>query len=479
MAAPLADLRALRRRARGRLAQPRPQLRGRATARGGRTVHFPRSCLHCAEPACVTVCPTGASYKRAEDGIVLVDADLCIGCGLCAWACPYGARELDPVEHVMKKCTLCVDRIYNENLPEAERQPACVMACPTGARHFGDLGDPDSAVSRLVAERGGVDLHARAGLPADQQIPAAARAGQPGRSGERQRAGPGRRRARRPIGCSAGSTASSAPERACTQPTRSSCSPRSPAPATACWRCSAPCSLLGAAPGRPAAASSRSGLALAIGGPARLDLPSRPAGARLARLLAVAHVLAVARGRGGARGLRRGDCRWRCAAPRWPDVQAPTSGSSPPPRPLLAVATVWCTAMIYASLKPVPQWRHPTVPAAYLLLALATGPWCWRPCSGLAGRRPALTLPRCAGPGRGLGVKELYWRRVARPRCRTHAGDATGLGRGGQCPPARPAAHRIATICCTRWATGSARRHAHRLRQLRPAPRLRLAASAA
>jgi sulfite dehydrogenase (quinone) subunit SoeB len=127
-------------------------------AQAARTVHFPRSCLHCAEPACVTVCPTGASYKRAEDGIVLVDAELCIGCGLCAWACPYGARELDPVEHVMRKCTLCVDRIYNTTLPEAERRPACVMACPTGARYFGDLGDPDSDVSRLVAERGGVAL---------------------------------------------------------------------------------------------------------------------------------------------------------------------------------------------------------------------------------------------------------------------------------------------------------------------------------
>ena len=61
----------------------------------GRTVHFPKSCLHCEDAACVTVCPTGASYKRAEDGIVLVDEELCIGCGLCAWACPYGARELD------------------------------------------------------------------------------------------------------------------------------------------------------------------------------------------------------------------------------------------------------------------------------------------------------------------------------------------------------------------------------------------------
>ena len=88
------------------------------------TLHFPRSCLHCEAPACVTVCPTGASYKRAEDGIVLVDEDKCIGCKLCSWACPYGAREYSHVEGVMKKCTLCIDRIYNEKLEEAERQPA-------------------------------------------------------------------------------------------------------------------------------------------------------------------------------------------------------------------------------------------------------------------------------------------------------------------------------------------------------------------
>ena len=67
-----------------------------------RTVHFPRSCLHCDEPACVTVCPTGASFKRAEDGIVLVDPETCIGCKLCAWACPYGAREYDYGDGVMK-----------------------------------------------------------------------------------------------------------------------------------------------------------------------------------------------------------------------------------------------------------------------------------------------------------------------------------------------------------------------------------------
>ena len=105
------------------------------------TVHFPRSCLHCETPDCVTVCPTGASYKRAEDGIVLVDEDKCIGCKLCSWACPYGAREYSAKRGVMQKCTLCVDRIYNESFDEVDRQPACVMACPTRARHFGDLGE--------------------------------------------------------------------------------------------------------------------------------------------------------------------------------------------------------------------------------------------------------------------------------------------------------------------------------------------------
>jgi Fe-S-cluster-containing dehydrogenase component len=138
----------------------------------GQTVYFPKSCLHCANAACVTVCPTGASYKRADDGIVLVDEAKCIGCGLCAWACPYGARELDPVEGVMKKCTLCIDRIYNETLPEAEREPACVASCPARARHFGDLADPESPVSRLVAERGGIDLMAEMGYrPTNKYLP--------------------------------------------------------------------------------------------------------------------------------------------------------------------------------------------------------------------------------------------------------------------------------------------------------------------
>jgi Fe-S-cluster-containing dehydrogenase component len=142
----------------------------------GRTVHFPKSCLHCENAACVTVCPTGASYKRESDGIVLVDEDKCIGCGLCAWACPYGARELDAAVGVMKKCTLCIDRIYNETFDEVDRVPACVATCPTSARHFGDLGDPDSEVSKLVAERGGYDLMPEMGYrPTNKYLPPRAR----------------------------------------------------------------------------------------------------------------------------------------------------------------------------------------------------------------------------------------------------------------------------------------------------------------
>ncbi len=136
------------------------------------TIHFPKSCLHCEEPPCVPVCPTGASYKRAEDGIVLVDYDKCIGCKYCAWACPYGAREIDEERQVMTKCTLCVDRIYDEKLDKADRQPACVKACPTGARLFGDVKDPDSEVSKAIRERGGYSLMPEWDTqPANQYLP--------------------------------------------------------------------------------------------------------------------------------------------------------------------------------------------------------------------------------------------------------------------------------------------------------------------
>jgi Fe-S-cluster-containing dehydrogenase component len=120
----------------------------------------------------VPVCPTGASYKRKEDGIVLVDYDKCIGCKYCAWACPYGAREIDEKQQVMKKCTLCVDRIYDQSIPEAQRKPACVLACPTSARLYGDIHDAESEVSVAIRERGGYALMPEWGtVPANHYLP--------------------------------------------------------------------------------------------------------------------------------------------------------------------------------------------------------------------------------------------------------------------------------------------------------------------
>ncbi|MES9875063.1 MAG: 4Fe-4S dicluster domain-containing protein [Candidatus Sedimenticola sp. 20ELBAFRAG] len=136
------------------------------------TLHFPKSCLHCEDPPCVPVCPTGASYKREDNGVVLVDYDKCIGCKYCSWACPYGAREFDEKNKVMKKCTLCIDRITDMSLPENERKPACVLACPTRARIYGDVHDPDSEVSVAIREQGGYQLQPEWGTqPANQYLP--------------------------------------------------------------------------------------------------------------------------------------------------------------------------------------------------------------------------------------------------------------------------------------------------------------------
>ena len=167
-----------------------------------RTVHFPRSCLHCETPACVTVCPTGASYKRAEDGIVLVNPDTCIGCKLCSWACPYGAREYDYGHGVMKKCTLCVDRIYNETFAPEDRVPGLRARLPDRRAAFRrSRRSGQSRVSQLVAERGGFDLLPEIGYkPVNKYLPPAAardaRRRTPGLRARRRRAprsGGGRR----------------------------------------------------------------------------------------------------------------------------------------------------------------------------------------------------------------------------------------------------------------------------------------------
>ena len=105
----------------------------------------PKLCNQCEHPACVEVCPTGATFK-ARDGVVLIDQSYCIGCQYCVQACPYGARYLDPDKQVADKCTWCYHRITRG------LKPACVEACPVGARVFGDRNDPDSDINKFIRD---------------------------------------------------------------------------------------------------------------------------------------------------------------------------------------------------------------------------------------------------------------------------------------------------------------------------------------
>ena len=109
-------------------------------------------CNHCSDAPCVSICPTGALFKRA-DGIVDFDTDLCIGCKACMQACPYDAVYIDPNDNTAQKCNYCVHRV------EVGLEPACVVVCPVQAIIAGDLDDPTADIARLVATE---QLHQRA-----------------------------------------------------------------------------------------------------------------------------------------------------------------------------------------------------------------------------------------------------------------------------------------------------------------------------
>ena len=144
---------------------------------------LPVLCMHCDEPSCMEVCPTGATQKM-DNGIVIVEKEKCMGCKYCVMACPYGARysveewesyfpeglPLSPYEEFTKaqfeeksgvgvatKCDFCLDRISEG------KKPSCVEACPANARIFGDLDDPDSEVSVLIKKERGQVLNPELG----------------------------------------------------------------------------------------------------------------------------------------------------------------------------------------------------------------------------------------------------------------------------------------------------------------------------
>jgi len=117
---------------------------------------LPRLCNHCDSPPCVEACPEEAIVKR-EDGIVMLDHELCTGCQLCLPACPYDALTLNEDGTKAEKCNLCLHRI------EQDLAPFCVICCEGQAMHFGNLNDPESRISQMVARQEAFLLEPEAG----------------------------------------------------------------------------------------------------------------------------------------------------------------------------------------------------------------------------------------------------------------------------------------------------------------------------
>jgi Fe-S-cluster-containing dehydrogenase component len=113
---------------------------------GRKREFIPTLCNHCNSAPCTRACPTKATYKDKNNGIVMMDTKKCIGCKMCVLACPYEARYFNEERHAIDKCNFCFDT----RLSKGEKLTACANICPTGARMFGDISDPDNVIFKMV-----------------------------------------------------------------------------------------------------------------------------------------------------------------------------------------------------------------------------------------------------------------------------------------------------------------------------------------